>query len=422
MFDPVETLEPDPRSAAPVSRMLLTAFALAVPLDNVALPGSTSITFAFGGAIVLAGVWQVLSARALRRPRPPILLLTAYISWAALSLLWAYDIAPSAGRFLTGVELLVFVWMAWQVTVTHQDARWLMAGYVLGCCLVAGMTWESFLSGRALIFDPDHPAYAEQRFVAMGYDPNDMGVTLALSIPMAAYLALSGAGKWSRLWALQFPLAVSAIALSGSRGATLASVIGVATVLLWIGRRSRLAVVGAGAMLAVGGVLVWILSPETWERILTTRQQLEGGTIGLRLPIWRAGLHVLVQHPLVGVGIGGFPDAVAPGLGYAIVAHNSFLSVWTELGIVGFALFFGAFVAMVVGVRRKAAAERELIVSLVLTWLVGASSLTYEFRKPTWLLLLLGTTFGALKRSPEPGHAPAAQAELGDEAVEPAAR
>jgi hypothetical protein len=41
----------------------------------------------------------------------------------------------------------------------------------------------------------------------------------------------------------------------------------------------------------------------------------------------------------------------------------------------------------------------------MLVWLVGASSLTWEFRKTTWFVLLVGAALGAI-RTPAEASAP----------------
>ena len=335
--------------------------AFAVPLDVMPLFEEYSVTVAIGGLLALAVAWHVASTGRVRSAPAPILLLAGFAAWAAASLLWAADLAPSVSRLTTVLQLLAFVWLGWQMARSRLDLRLLLAGFLAGCAVVAGGAWRSFLGGLTVVemVGEQEVDFDDPRYAAIGFDPNDMGVTLAIGIPIAAYLALTGERRWRHLWFAYVPLALSGIALSGSRGAMITAVVAIACVVTWTGRRS-LAAAGATLALVVAGVLsVWWLKPETWERALTFRQQIAGGTLGDRLPIWRAAWDVLRDHPVAGVAIGGFPEAVAPFLTFPSAAHNTVLSVLVELGLVGGLLYFGAVVAVLLGVRRSAAPDRD---------------------------------------------------------------
>lgn len=389
-------------------QLVLAAMAFAVPLDVMPLFGEASITSAVGLVLALAAAWQVFVTGVVRAPPPAILLLTALGAWAAASLLWAHDLAPSLARLRTVLQLLAFVWLGWQVARSRRDVRLMLGGWLAGCTVAAAGAWRSFLAGLTVVEMAQEQVadFDDPRYAAVGFDPNDMGVTLALGVPVAVYLALTGSRRWRALWLAYVPVGLSGIALSGSRGAAITVAAAILCVLYFTGRRSLAAASGTGALVAAGAWVVWWLKPETWERVLTFRQQIAGGTLGDRLPIWRAGWRVLADHPVAGVGLGGFPEAVARHLTYASVAHNTVLSVLVELGVVGGALFLAALASVLLGAWRGAARDRELVVAVMLTWAVGTSSLTWEYRKTTWFLLLVAAVIGALGREegdPAPG-------------------
>jgi hypothetical protein len=72
------------------------------------------------------------------------------------------------------------------------------------------------------------------------------------------------------------------------------------------------------------------------------------------------------------------------------------LSVAVELGLVGLVLFYGAFGLALLGVRGKPFDHVALVWILVLTLCVGSLALSWETRKPTWLVLLLASALTAL--------------------------
>jgi len=74
------------------------------------------------------------------------------------------------------------------------------------------------------------------------------------------------------------------------------------------------------------------------------------------------------------------------------VAHNSFLSVLVETGMVGLMLFGTLFVIAVVSTFYLPKLESNLWRTVLFIWFLGASALTYEHHKPTWLVLALIVT------------------------------
>ncbi len=77
--------------------------------------------------------------------------------------------------------------------------------------------------------------------------------------------------------------------------------------------------------------------------------------------------------------------------------HNSLLSVAVEVGAIGLLLFLGVFALVVRGVRHGNPNHRALVMSLVLTWCIGSGSLTWEARKQTWFVFLLGVVLTGLR-------------------------
>jgi O-antigen ligase len=95
---------------------------------------------------------------------------------------------------------------------------------------------------------------------------------------------------------------------------------------------------------------------------------------------------VFRDNALFGVGSGAFGTSVRNLLDIPYVSHNLFLSVLVELGAIGALIAFALLFCSVYSTFRLPQQERRLWIVLLLSWAVGVSSLTWEYRKPTWIL------------------------------------
>jgi len=93
-------------------------------------------------------------------------------------------------------------------------------------------------------------------------------------------------------------------------------------------------------------VITLMLPDAFWQRAGSIRPAVENeeGTFGTRVQLWRIGLRMIEDRPVTGVGPGNFMPAFeryarGPLLRKPKVAHNAYVSVAAEEGMVGFALF-----------------------------------------------------------------------------------
>jgi O-antigen ligase len=118
------------------------------------------------------------------------------------------------------------------------------------------------------------------------------------------------------------------------------------------------------------------------DRIGTVGNSISEADLGGRVTMWRLSIAVLAQHPIFGVGSGAI-DRIIGG-----AVHNTLISVVTETGFIGLVLFLcilGLVVYTVVKLPRR---TFGLWMAIFITWAIGALSLSWEFRKTTWILLI----------------------------------
>jgi O-antigen ligase len=141
-----------------------------------------------------------------------------------------------------------------------------------------------------------------------------------------------------------------------------------------------------------------------------------------RVTLWQVGWRMVEDEPLRGIGVGNFAGSAIdyvqePGLLTRTdqviddpkVAHNIYLHILAELGVIGLALF-GAILGFCVGcayraaVRFRAVGDRAMeaisraVLIAMLAILVSDFFASEQFSKLLWILLGLGPALEALAR------------------------
>lgn len=366
---------------------VLWCFVLVLPWDVfLNLPVLGSIPRIIGVIASAVGVTYVLARQRVRPLSWFHLLAALFVLWAGVTTLWSIDADATRTLFFTYLQLVVFAWLIWEVAWSPERQRALLQAYVLGASIAALVTIRNYLAGAT--YFGGGPATDIARFAALNQDPNELGLTFALGLPMAYYVSLSPERRTAWLWRLYLPLAIAGILLTGSRGSVLSALVGLSIIPLTLGRLRLRTKVALYALVAASLLLASQVVPEaSLARIASTRADIEAGYFGGRGAIWLAGLEVAREHPLVGVGAGGFEEAVEPTIHQEMVAHNVFLSILVEDGLVGLVLFVAMVLATLVPLRHLPPPQRRFSTVLLLALAVGSLSLSWGHRKQFWFVL-----------------------------------
>jgi O-antigen ligase len=342
--------------------------------------------------LVAFATWllSVFTERGFRRLAPAHLLIILFVSWSALSIFWSIDPESTFRLSSTYLQLALLVWLIWELATTERRQLLLLQGYVLGAYLSAGYTIVLYLSSAAKL----------SRYAASGYNPNDLGFTLVLALPVAWYLSLALPNR-SLAWLnrLYLPVGVAAIVLTASRGAAIPGFVALLLIpwtLIRVRVLTRAAVVGL--LVASAFTITSLAPPATMARLGTIPAEVREGSFSSRAQIWRAGWEVFRDDPIIGVGGGTFAEAVRPVLGTARAPHQSFLPVLVGQGLIGFVLFLAIFVVAFWPIPGMSTLQRRFWTILSLTLLIGLLPRTWDYRKPTWLVL--GVLIAAGARPP----------------------
>jgi Lipid A core - O-antigen ligase and related enzymes len=382
-------------TSSPLGRLAFALFCLfvfAIPWENsLMFPGVLTVSHVLGLIALPVAILAILESRQLRCVCVPLALMALFVAWGSLSFFWTVDPQATTIQTTSWIENLGMVLLILELANRRARQLVLMRAYVLGTLVSSGDTILSYLRRST--------AYYE-RYAASGFDPNELGLLLAMSLPLSLYLSTIDRNRFM-VWVyrLQLMMALVAIGLTSSRAAlfaTLVALLYAPLVLVRVTFRQKCALLLVGAVI-ISSALAFL--PETsWKRWEGVSRELAQGTWGQRKAIWSAGLELNRMYPIAGIGAGAFPAGTERIMGRGIVAHNTFLSVLVEEGVIGLVLFLTVLLSLVLPALQLPSLERDLWLVLFATWVTGVNSLTWETRKPTWLLF--GLLAGWLATTP----------------------
>jgi O-antigen ligase len=371
------------------------------PSEGVSLLSRVTGVVALGAALLAV----VISGR-IRRWNLFHVAALLFVSWAGITLLFFSTARTIPLGFWTLVQLFLMVWMIWELAPTRRRMIGLLLAYVLGAYVA--------VLGTLMLYRRE--AGALRRYSAAG-DPNDLAMTLALALPIAWYLGMTYRQPLLR-WVCRayLPLGLLAVAFTASRGGMLVSVVALSIVPLTMTKLSPGRLATAVGVLALSGALAVTYVPDRiMQRLATTGAEVEEGRLGGRLKLWQAGLKAFAQKPVVGYGTSGFKRAIDPWLMQrSQVAHNSYLSVLVEQGMLGFLLFSMMGVAVFMAVLRLPPLERRFALVLFAALATAMLPLTWEDRKAAWFILAALVGFS---KAPPAWHAAGERQPFGSRAV-----
>jgi O-antigen ligase len=232
---------------------------------------------------------------------------------AALGLYRAYFIEPVA-IFYVAIDLLQNLEHVTQAIVA----------FAVGSSIFALINLEVF--ARALLAHAVNVGAAPNAFYG---DANYVAMYMEPPVAMAAGFLLFGQTSRAKLLGAAW-LAVSGAALlvMFSKG-SYAALLGLVLLVVITAPRWRLPVLGA----LVAAAVVATQIPLVWQRLATIPPSLNG-----RQEIFGAAIGMIRDHPLFGLGLGGFTYEFR-GTAPEIYPHDVWLTFWVETGILGVIAF-----------------------------------------------------------------------------------
>ncbi|RKZ28347.1 hypothetical protein DRQ36_10580 [bacterium] len=277
-----------------------------------------------------------------------------FLVWGALSSIFSADPDASMGELLTFAGILSAALIAYSLPRDEKDISRMLFILLLGAFAVTAVGWYFYLLGKFTISGGHEMV---RHFIGPFFWKNPMAGYLVLFIPVTVCISLynKGISRWAA--AILAVLMLGGLLLTRSRGGWLAFAISAFGILIpcmiikktnwqkWLVLVVLLALgIGLGFAFAPRGVIA-----ERAGSIGTAASpDIEGHSAVERVTMLKAGLDIVFDYPILGVGPRAWPAIRAPYLTelkyLPRFPHNAYLRAAAELGIPGFIILLAALV------------------------------------------------------------------------------
>ena len=190
-------------------------------------------------------------------------------------------------------------------------------------------------------------------------DPNDFSLAMNVAIPFAYFMFLETISIKKKIYYIvAMGTFVSAVIITDSRG----GFVGLIPVLFYCWYKTPKKIMATGVIIFIICAACFVASPQYWRRIETIKtENIDEGTGGIRWRLWQAGLNMFLHNPVIGVGQGNYTPNIGkyhPGTAShepalsGRVAHSSYITLISELGLVGLMLYSGILFYSIRDLRR----------------------------------------------------------------------
>jgi O-antigen ligase len=363
-------------TAHSLGRWSAIAMGFTLPIWTLAdslLMGLLALSWAASGQ--WRGKWQMV------RSNPVALSALMLFAFLLLGTLWGEGSLEDRALYLKKYGELLFIPLLMTLALTAQDRRRALWGFACGLLLTLGLSYALWLGwftpGGLIKGDPSNP------FVFKRHITHNILMAFG-ALLFATFAWRSKDARWRWSWSA-LALCAAANVLLMVQGRTGYLILAALTMLLlhllWGWRGIAAAVVLlSGAFAGAYAVSssfhdrldLAVNNARNWNPDVSATE-----AISERLEFYQNTLEIIREHPVTGVGTGGFGQAyaehVAPkGLKPTRNPHNQYLLVMAQVGVIGLALLCWLFI------RQWRAAEglpepgyRLLGRGLVLTIVIG---------------------------------------------------
>jgi O-antigen ligase len=330
--------------------------------------------------LIVAGFWimTILTEGRARKPHIFHAFVLLFFLWNILSYLWSIDLGRTVNRINTYAQIFVLILIVWEMYQTPTELIAGLQAYVLGSYVCIASLINNYRLGIIAV-------KWQVRYSATGINAVDLSILLLLGLPLAWHLFLLMDGKKYLFFKIidltYIPLAIFSVFLTASRTSLFAILPAMIFIMLPKGFKiGRYLVIFI--FLVVSLFVIWSILPAAIiDRLSTAFTSISSQDIGGRANLWKEAIDMFIQRPFFGSGAGTLPTVIGTW------AHQTFLSILAETGLIGILLFISILFIVVNQASRLLEKYSGLWFSIFYTWVIGVLSLSWETKKVTWLFL-----------------------------------
>lgn len=338
--------------ARPIVGCMLAAFMITSNFGSF-------VPFAMSGVLVLTLMIvlfrKLLAGDLTLRITPTLLWAVLFLTWYTVSIVWAgvYDNFSLAAFYRGLLVLIVFT------EVVRKPAHLIAVILAAGVGLIVTGIWsiqsaiEFLYSGAAGKLSHMVAYVEESRYYGQWEEPNAMALALVPMIAASYAVVRTKINPLLRLLALLSALfGLAAVALSLSRGGMICAIVGM-LIIVSADKRRWLLFTGIAVVIAA---ILSVVPLNLLGRLETLLDPAGDRSIKERSELIMGGVEMIEDSFPIGVGTGNFrtySTDYAPRLPWGIIAHNTYLDVTAESGIIGLLFMLGMLTAVMRAARRR---------------------------------------------------------------------
>ena len=302
-----------------------------------------------------------------------------YFTWQLISLIWSPEFVRGEEVAKTTFQLLLLTFLFCVIIDNKARLIAIYQAYVVGGMIGAGIVFTNFLRG----IESGYLRYGIENLTI-----DAVGVFLSISLPFAAYLSKYSKTKIVRLINLfAIPLIFYGIFLTATRTAFIVGILGL---MYWLFTQRKASfkvksIVGI-AMVSAFIAVIMFAPKASIERVFSTTESITQGTLNNRSIIWGGSIEQWKEAPIIGVGLGALGNALSREHVNYNAAHNSFVHILTENGILGLLLFLMVNITLLIYLLHTPINEKAFLFSLLMVMLVSQLATHLQTEKITWFV------------------------------------